>query len=174
MPRTISEVSRRTAVALAVTVLAVVPVSGCGIGFQAATTTQQASGNGANADLGALRVRGLTLVDGPQGSKTGTLVMTLVNTGDVPDALTGVRMVSPANGKAVIVGASATGGTITLPRLSRTQVGYDSSLHVDLSDLGLTPTQFTEIELQFQISGRITIPVMSVLPTGIYAGIAPL
>lgn len=61
-----------------------------------------------------------------------------------------------------------------LPRVSRTLVGYNSAVHVDIADLGLSPTQFTEIEFTFQRAGRVTMPVMSVLPTGIYAGITPL
>lgn len=174
MPRTARPVFRRTAAALAVAALAVVPLSACGIGFEAATTTQRPSGNGANADVGAIQMRGITLVDGPDGSRTGTVVMTLVNSGDEPDALTGVRMVQPPNGTATIVGEGTAAGALPLPRASRTLVGYNSDIHVDISDLGLTPTQFTEIEFSFARAGRVTVPVMSVLPTGIYAGIAPL
>jgi hypothetical protein len=167
-------VFRRTAAAVAVAALAVVPLSACGIGFEAATTTQRPSGNGANADLGAIQMRGVTLVDGPDGSRTGTVLMTLVNSGNEPDALTGVRMVQPPDGRAEILGAGVLGGSVPLPRVSRTSVGYDSDIHVDVSDLGLSPTQFTEIEFTFLKAGRIVLPVMSVLPTGIYAGITPL
>ena len=61
-----------------------------------------------------------------------------------------------------------------LPRSSRVLVGYDSDVYVDISVLSLKPTQFTEIEFTFQRAGLETVPVMSVLPTGIYEGIAPL
>lgn len=174
MPRTTRHVFRRTAAAVAVAALAVVPLSGCAIGFQAATTTQRPSGNGANADIGAIQMRGITLVDGPEGSRTGTVVMTLVNAGEEPDALTSVRMVQPPSGTATIVGSATAGGSLPLPRVSRTLVGYNSDIHVDISGLSLTPTQFTEIEFTFQRAGRVIVPVMSVLPVGIYAGITPL
>lgn len=174
MPRTTRHVFRRTAAAIAIAALAVVPLSACGIGFQAGTTSQRPSGNGANADIGPIQLRGITLVDGPEGSRTGTVVMTLVNSGSEPDALTGVRMVQPPDGTATIVGQGTVGGSLPLPRVSRTLVGYNSDIHVDISDLGLAPTQFTEIEFTFQRAGRVTVPVMSVLPVGIYAGITPL
>ena len=78
------------------------------------------------------------------------------------------------NGTATIVGAGTAGGTLPLPRSSRVLAGYDSDVHVDISDLSLTPTQFTELDLTLQRAGRVPEPVMSVLPTGIYAGITPL
>ncbi|MFN8168910.1 MAG: hypothetical protein U0S36_09015 [Candidatus Nanopelagicales bacterium] len=174
MPRTARHVSRRTAAVLAAALIAVVPLAGCGVGFTAGTQQQRPSGNGANADLGALQLRGVTLVAGPDGSKTGTITMTVVNTGDVADALTGVRMVKPPEGTATILGTATSGGALPLPRASRTLIGYNSDIHVDITDVGLTPTQFTEIEFAFQRAGRITLPVMSVLPTGIYEGITPL
>jgi hypothetical protein len=174
VPRTTRHVFRRTAAAVAVAAVAVVPLSACAIGFEAATTTQRPSGNGANADVGSIQMRGITLVDGPDGSRTGTVVMALVNAGDEADTLTSVRMVQPPNGTAAIVGAATAGGTLPLPRSSRVLVGYNSDVHVDISDLLLTPTQFTEIEFTFQRAGRVTVPVMSVLPTGVYAGITPL
>lgn len=175
MPRITSRLDRRSLTAAALVLLTVPALAGCAIGTGAATTTQRASGNGANATAGAIQVRGLTLVEGPDGTRTGTLVMTLVNTGNDADALVGAAVLSPpGSGAATIVGTGAGGGNLALPSRSRKLVGYNSEVHVDVTGLTLSPTQFTEVELSFQRAGRVVVPVMSVLPRGIYEGITPL
>jgi hypothetical protein len=173
VPRT-ARVSRRTAAAAAALLLAAAPLAGCGIGLDAGTSTQTASGNGASAQQGLIAIRDLTLVEGPDGSGTGTLVMTLVNAGPQADGLTSVRMVDPPGGTAKILGSQTVAGALPLPPNSRTQVGYNSDLHVDLTGLTLRPSQFTLVELTFGTNGVARVPVMTVLPVGIYAGIAPL
>ncbi len=174
MRRTTRPFSRSTAAVCAAALLALVPLTGCAIGFDAATRQQRPSGNGANADQGTIAIRGLTLVEGPADSRTGTFVMALVNTGADADALLSARLVDPAGGQAVILGTGTAGGSLPLPARSRTLVGYNSDIHLDVTGLTLSPTQFTLVELAFQKAGRVEVPVMSVLPTGSYEDVAPL
>ncbi len=173
MPR----IARRTSVRVAAAALAVVclpALAGCAIGSSAATGLQLASGNGANADAGALRVRDLTIVQGKDGTPTGTFIGTVVNTGGTPDALVGVRIVDPPAGQVLITGTQASGGRLPFPAASSTRIGYNSDDHIDVAGLAVGPTQFVTVELQFESAGRVQLQVMAVPPTGIYEGIGPL
>ncbi len=73
----------------ALVVLAVPALTGCFSG-QDATTNMQAtmnSGNGVDAQAGPVHVENATLVLGPEGSSSVTLLTRLVNTGATPDTL---------------------------------------------------------------------------------------
>lgn len=164
--------TRRVVAASALTLALVTSLTGCGSGFYAATGLQGASGNGANANLGDLQIRDITIVK-VDGSPQGTLIGTIVNRGSVDDALTGVTIVEPA-ATATIGGAAAVGGALPLTTLSYTRIGYNAEDHVDISGLDAAPTQYVKVELQFKVAGTIQMDVMAVPPTGIYEGIAPL
>ena len=167
--------TRRTRHVIAASVLTLALAStltGCASGFNAATGIQVASGNGANANLGSLQIRDLTIVK-VDGSPQGTLIGTIVNRGTEDDALTAVTIVEPA-ATATIGGTTAVGGALPLTSISATRIGYVADAHVDISGLEAAPTQYVTVELQFQKAGTIEMDVMAVPPTGIYEGIAPL
>ncbi|MGD9954625.1 MAG: hypothetical protein AB7O74_02485 [Candidatus Nanopelagicales bacterium] len=163
----------RTAVAVAAIALALATsLTGCSSGFYAATGLQGASGNGANADLGDLQIRDITIVKA-DGSPQGTMIGTIVNRGSADDALTSVRIIGTP-GTPTIGGTAAVGGALPLPQSSSTRIGYNAEDHVDIAALEATPTQYVQVELQFQRAGTVRMDVMAVPPTGIYEGIAPL
>jgi hypothetical protein len=163
----------RLVVAASALTLALAPtLAGCASGFNAATGIQGASGNGANANLGDLQIRDITIVK-VDGSPQGTLIGTVVNRGSEDDALTAVKIVEPA-GTATIGGTAAVGGALPLTTLSSTRIGYNTEDHVDIAGLEASPTQYVTVELQFQRAGTVQMDVMAVPPTGIYEGIAPL
>lgn len=166
---------RRTRHVVAASVLAVAMVtslSACSIGFYAATGVQGASGNGANANLGDLQIRDITIVKA-DGSPAGTLIGTIVNRGVEDDALTAVRIIGTP-GTPTIGGTAAVGGTLPVKAQNFIRIGYNAEDHVDFTGLEASPTQYLQVELQFQRAGTIRMDVMAVPPTGIYEGIAPL
>jgi len=182
VPRNARRISVRTATtALALTLALMPALSGCAIGFDAATGQQKASGNGATADIGALQIRDLTIVMGPSGSTSATLIGTIINTGADADALTGVTIISPADAKVTIAGAGVVDGALALPAGSRanpsassTRFGYNSETHVDVTGLTVSPSAFVQVQLTFKVAGQPKpLTVMTVLPIGIYEGIAP-
>lgn len=165
--------ARRSTAALVLALAVSASLTGCASGFNAATTAQGASGNGANVNLGDLQIRDVTIVQGAEGSRTGTMLITVVNRGVEDDALTAVTLVDPT-GTTVITGTDAVAGALPLPAQSSTRVGYNSETHVDITGLEASPTQYVEVQLVFRNAGRVTLDVMAVLPQGIYEGIAPL
>lgn len=164
--------TRHVVAASALTLALVSTLSGCASGFSAGTSLQKASGNGANANLGDLQIRDITIVK-VDGSTDATLIGTIVNRGSEDDALTAVTLLDPA-GTATIGGSAAVAGALPLTTLSATRVGYASEDHVDISGLTAAPTQYVTVELQFKRAGTVQMDVMAVPPTGIYEGIAPL
>lgn len=164
--------TRHVVVAAALTLALVSTLSGCASGFNAGTSLQQASGNGANANLGDLQIRDITIVK-VDDATTATLIGTIVNRGGEDDALTGVTLLEPT-GEVAIGGTAAVGGALPLPTLSATRIGYDNEHHVDISVFTAAPTQYVTVELQFQRAGTVRMDVMAVPATGIYEGIAPL
>jgi hypothetical protein len=170
VPRTARPaVLRVAAVALAV---ALVPtLAACGAGADTGTSAQGPSGNGANANQGPMQLRGITLVQGPQGATTATVIGTLVNTGDADDVLLSTTVVSPTGAIVTAVGAGVQGGQMRLPGLSATRVGFNADDHLDVTGLTIAPTAFAQVEFSFQKAGRVVVPVMAVPPNGFYADI---
>jgi hypothetical protein len=164
--------TRHVVAASALTLALVSTLSGCASGFNAGTSLQKASGNGANTNLGDLQIRDITIVK-VDGSTNATLIGTIVNRGNEDDALTGVTLVEPT-GKTAISGSAAVAGALPLSALSATRIGYSADDHVDVSALTAAPTQYVTVELQFTRAGTVQMDVMAVPPTGIYEGIAPL
>ena len=60
------------------------------------TSEQLPSGNGASASVGAIELRGITIVKSGAGIPIGTVIGTLVNTGTEGDTLTSVAVTSPS------------------------------------------------------------------------------
>lgn len=173
MPRTARRAVLRTAAAAVC--LALVPaLSGCAIGVDAFTTAQGPSGNGANANLGPMQLRAVTIVTGSDGSGAATILGTIVNSGATPDALVSVAITSPQGATVTLRGTALTGATLPLPAQSATRLGFTAEDHADITGLTIAPTAYATVELTFATAGRVTMPVMAVPPTGIYAGLGPL
>ncbi|MBU6244229.1 MAG: hypothetical protein KGP12_03350 [Actinomycetales bacterium] len=166
--------ARRSGVLIAVTALALAPVlTGCFNGPRATTMVQatQNSGNGMQESIGGIRIENATVVAGPQGSTTGTLIMSVFNDSREPDTLVGVMV----NGtSAYVSGAAAVGSGVELAPGAALTFGYqDSDSWVNSYDLTGTAGSYVPVELQFQRSGTARMSVLIVPPTGIYQGIAP-
>lgn len=165
--------ARRTAALVGA--LALVPaLAACASGVDAGTTVQGPSGNGANANLGPIQLRDMTLVSGSVDPQAATTIGTIVNTGTDPDALLGATITSPTGATVRLAGTGISGSTLPLPPQSAVRIGFNSDDHLDVSGLSITPSFFAQVQFSFQKAGTITMPVMVVPPTGIYQGISPL
>lgn len=142
-------------------------LSGCFSGFGATTTMQASmnSGNGTQAQVGGIRIEGATLVRGAEGSKTGTLIVTLVNTEAAPDRLIGVTIGG--------VPAYVTPGTGELVMNNALNYGYDGDAWINTYTLEAAPSSYVPVQMQFENAGTVDFTVLTVPATGIYEGIAP-
>jgi hypothetical protein len=162
-------------VAAAALVVALAPVlSACSTGPNASTTTQQPSGNGSSATIGPMQLRGVTIVTGSGDLPVGTVIGTIVNTSTEPDVLTGVSVAAPSGATASLVGGATADGQLALAPRTRIQLGYLGTEHIDLSGFQIDPSAYAEVVFTFEKAGTVSFPVMSVPPSGIYAGLGPL
>jgi hypothetical protein len=161
--------------AAAALVVAMTPaLAACSTGANAPTTTQQPSGNGSNANVGPLQLRGVTIVKGGGGLPVGTIIGTIVNSGTEADVLTGVSIAAPSGATATIIGGTSSDGQLAFAPRTSTQIGYRGVEHIDISGFQIDPSAFAQVVFTFEKAGKVTVPVMSVPPTGIYAGLGPL
>lgn len=157
----------RILAATVLTAASALVLTGCFNGPRA-TTTMAASmpvGNGVNAALGDLRVDGVTLVAGPEGSQSATLIMRVTNSGNEPDNL----LVAVVNG----LPAAITGGSVAVNPGDSLSFGYQSDLYVDSTPFTAPVGSFVPVALQFERGGITELEVLVVPPTGFYEGIAP-
>ena len=179
MQRTTRRPSVRTVLAAAtLTVALSATLTGCTLGFDAATGEQGPSGNGASANLpltgpSALQLRGITLVMGPEGSNTATLIGSMFNLTTTDDALTGAQILEPAS-QGAIGGTAAVAGALPIKAQSGVRVGFNSEDHVDFAGVSVLPTRYVTLRVTFEKSGQVEMPVMVVPAEGVYADIAPL
>jgi hypothetical protein len=166
--------TRLTRIAAAALAAALVPtLAACGSGRDAGTI-QGNSGNGVAVDVGPLLVRDLTLVQGPEGTRAGTFVLTIVNSSNEPDELLGVTVKGESPAVGVISGPGSTAGRVVLPPVSRTQIGYvDTTVTIDVAGIDIPPTAYVPVELRFAKAGRVERDVMAAVPILWYDGIAP-
>jgi hypothetical protein len=148
-------------------------LAGCFNGPRATTTTQATmnTGNGVEARQGSIDIENATLVLGPEGSTSATLLMRLVNTGPEADALTYITI----NGVQVQIsepGVVGDSGADIGPGES-ISFGFDSERWINTYELDVEPSSWVPIELGFQNAGLAQLSVLTVPATGFYAGIAP-
>lgn len=164
---TLTRVKRTPVVLAGLAIVSSLALAGCFNG-KASTTNMQAtmnSGNGVQASAGPIRIENATLVAGPEGSKTGTLTMRLINTGAAPDELVYAVI---DNGPAYV-----TPGSEVLAPNSSVSFGFDSQDWVNTYALTGAPATYVPVELGFKSAGLVKINVLVVPPTGYYDGIAP-
>jgi len=167
-------VKRTRLVAAGALLLLVLPTTtGCWNGPRATTTVQASmnTGNGVEARQGTIDIENATLVLGPEGSKSATLVMRLVNVGPEADALTYITI----NGVPVEIsmpGVAADSGADIGPGES-ISFGYEADRWINTYELDVEPSAYVPVELGFQNAGLAKLSVLTVPPVGYYEGIAP-
>ncbi len=153
--------------AIALVLLATPMLTGCFSG-KGATTNMQAtmnSGNGVSAQAGAIKAENAILVLGPEGSKTATLLVRIVNTGPVPDALTSAKI----NG----VPAYVTGDSTDLGSGVSLSFGFESDRWINAYDFDAAVSTYVPVELTFTDAGILPMSILTVPAVGYYEGIAP-
>lgn len=160
---------KRIHVAAVVTlvVLASPVLTGCFNG-KGATTTMQASmnsGNGVSAQAGPIKVENATLVQGPEGSASATLLTRVINTGPVADTLVSATV----NG----VPADITGGGVELSPGASVSFGYESDTWINAYGFEAATSTYVPVQLGFADAGLVSMSILTVPPVGYYEGIAP-
>jgi hypothetical protein len=152
---------------LAAALLALSPVLvACYNGPQAATTVQatQPTGNGVQVIAGDINVDNATVVFGPEGTNTATLLTRMYNSGQEQDTILGVTI----NG----LPATITGDTSIAPNAS-VPFGYPADAQ-RINVVGDIPlSNFVPVQILFDRAGLIEMDVLTVLPTGFYADVTP-
>jgi hypothetical protein len=164
--------SRATA-ALAVALLSVLPTAGCYQGFDNTVNTQGPSGNGtdfglpadAEPELQTLLVQDATIVAAAEGGRTASVIFTIVNESEQPEALRAVR-VGTTN-------ATIRTAPITVPSGGAVQVGGPSEHQVIVTGLDVPAGSYAELTMQFQSAGTATADVAVVPAVGYYAEWGP-
>jgi hypothetical protein len=161
------------AAAAALVVLVVPALTGCFNGLEATTTTQASmnTGNGVEAIKGPIHIENATLVMGPEGSSTATLVTRLVNTGVEDDALTYATI----NGvPATIIPPAELGdsGNVLAPGAS-VSYGYETDARINAEGFDVPVSNYVDVELGFEKAGLVSMSILTVPPVGYYAGITP-
>lgn len=162
-----------SAAAAALLVLTVPTLTGCFNGQDATTTTQATmnSGNGVEVTQGALHIENATLVMGPEGSTSASLIMRIVNTGIEDDALTYATI----GGMPAIIAEPGDPGSeanVIGPGAS-VSYGYDSDRQVTTESLDAPVSSYVDVELGFEKAGLVRMSVLTVPPVGYYEGITP-
>ncbi len=162
---------RRTATVLAAAAL-VLLLAGCWQGFNAQTTLAPPSGDGVSGAVGNIEVRSATWVRSAVNPANMTLVASFINTQTTPDVLTKVTTAPTAT-------VEVTGGAISLNPTSRISTGQLGStgqpgqLYINAFGINTPESSFVSTTLSFQNAGNLTLSILTVPSTGIYAGIEP-
>lgn len=157
----------RAVVALAVSLVAVLPTAGCYQGFDNTVNTQGPTGNGTDFLVGPdIKVQDATLVTGPEGqSGVASLVMTIINEGEMPDALVKVSTEPATTSSQRIPIAVKSGASV--------QVGGPAAEQIVLTGVSVTPGSYATVTFSFERAGSETRSVAVVPAVGYYEGYGP-
>lgn len=131
---------------------AVLVLSGCATGFNAATNTQGDSGNGRSVDVGAIQIRNATVVADAADPSRATVLMTVINTDDaIDDVLNGV----------VVADSVSVAGEVNIPLSSKdvVNVGFDSEYRIVITSAGNELKPGTYVNLSFQFASGQSVPM---------------
>jgi hypothetical protein len=150
---------------------AVLLLSGCATGFDAATSAQGNSGNGRSADVGAIQIRNATVVVDPADSSRATVLMTIINTDSATDdVLNGI-----ATAESVAVDGEV---NIALPNKDVVNVGFDSENRIGIPVIVLTsvsgalePGTFVNLSFMFASGQSAPMSLLVNEKSGFYADI---
>jgi len=158
-------VSRKRLAAASLIIITAISLSGCAVGFDAATSQQKPSGNGANKTSEALEIRDATLVADPAQPGKAVLIVTVYNKGENADALVGLQ------GESGFTGTSS--GDLTIPAHQVLRVGFNSPNEIVVAGTAksLAPGQFVNVTFAFQNTYAVTMSLYVAENNGIYQGI---
>jgi len=158
--------ARRSSIALAVIALVALPaLSGCWSGKEATTNVQSGmnSGNGVEAEVGTMKVVNVTLVKG-DGVGPAQLIGTVVNNGTAEDFLDSVEV----DGKPITFRPAIT----SIAGGQAVAFGYqDAAVKAPVRGVKPEISTYVPVTFNFQNAGQLKISVLTVPPTGFYAGI---
>ena len=145
---------------------AVLLLSGCATGFDAATNTQGDSGNGRSMDVGAIQIRNATVVVDPADTSRATVLMTIINTDDATDdVLDGVAAAKTLGVEGVV--------NIPLPHKEVVNVGFESEYRIVLTGVtgALEPGTFVNLSFMFGSGQSAPMSLLINEKSGFYADI---
>jgi copper(I)-binding protein len=157
-PRRAPAVAAAAAVSLLASLLA-----GCSASFNATAVKPYAPADGIYAVSGDIRVLNALVVAG-DGGRTGVVSMTVANTGDQDDRLTGLT--SPT-------GTVQLSGDTTLPAGGAVRFGSDTEASATISGMTRLAGESIRLRLTFARTQPITIDTVVVPATGDYAELTP-
>ncbi len=165
-------VTRRRLV-VAVGVLTVAALSGCGAGQRAAVYQVRTSEDGTNAQLGQVLAANLLVRAPPPGGpclRAATLRSPgeFVNNSDKPDTLTSV---SSADAASVLLHGRTVVPSLAVPPLGVGGLGSTIELHGLRRELH--PGDYVSLTLQFAVNGHADVQVTVQSPTDVAASGAP-
>jgi hypothetical protein len=156
--------ARKNIMAAAFLGAAVLLLSGCATGFDAATNTQGDSGNGRSIDVGAIQIRNATVVVDPTDTSRATVLMTVINTDDtVDDVLDGVAAAKSVG----VIGEVS----IPLPHKEVVNIGFESEYRIVLTSVtgGLEPGTFVNLSFMFASGQSAPMALLINENSGFYA-----
>jgi hypothetical protein len=131
-------------------------VAGCATGFDAATQSQQPTGNGRYLNVGDLQVQNLVIV---QGETDSALLMKIFNSTDQADRLTQLLVA----GKPVLSDIEIAANQILA-------YGNAANPPIRFGNLGRVGT-YISVQLEFERAGIYETTALVVPPTGQYEGL---
>jgi copper(I)-binding protein len=144
--------ARRNLTVAALLSAAVLVLSGCATGFDAATNAQGDSGNGRSVDVGAIQIRNATVVADVADTSTATVLMTIINSDDATD--------DTLNGTATAASVEVVGEVnIPLPSKEVVNVGFDSEYRIVLTSTSGELKPGTYVNLSFQFASGQSVPM---------------
>lgn len=148
-------------------------LTGCFNGPNATTNYQATknSGQGVSGQVGPIKINNATLVLGPDGSKSATLIMSVTNQGQEADELKEVRV----NGTpAVLTDGSAQVAPVEVKAQGTLGFGYETAANwANSYDFEAPVSTWVPVTVAFAKAGTVELKVLTVGASGIYTGIAP-
>ncbi len=136
------------------------------MGAQTNLQNDQLTGNGVQAQVGNVRAENLTLVAGPEGSASATLITRIINGDPEPDALLGVQIDG--------IPAYVTGDIVELRPDDSVGFGFDADRWINSYDFDAALSTYVPVALQFERAGIVEAEVLVVPASGYYEGIEPV
>ena len=116
--------------------------------------------------VGNVRAENLTIVAGPEGSQSATLITRIINGDPETDALLGVQIDG--------VPAYVTGDVVELLPAQSVGFGYDADRWINSYEFDATMSTYVPVTLQFERAGIVEVDVLVVPADGYYEGIEPV
>lgn len=136
------------------------------MGAQTNIQNSQLTGNGVQAQVGNVRAENLTLVAGPEGTESATLITRIINGDPETDVLLGVQIDG--------VPAYITGDIVELLPAESIGFGFDADRWINSYVFDADVSTYVPVALQFERAGIVEVDVLVVPADGYYEGIEPI